>query len=132
MHADIGGGYAEPESGLAKVTLRWMIDEARATGLLFSESTARRLIPDRTTGKYYPPDAKTLRHDQRGTWGWRHTDGPLRFALAKGDRVDLSPKGLARHIPEKSLLHQSIFDHAAANAYGALPVNFPNQYDVIA
>lgn len=33
VHADIGGGYPETESGLAKYSLQWMIDEAAAHGL---------------------------------------------------------------------------------------------------
>src|SRR5580658_8225789 len=34
VHSDIGGGYLEKDSGLAKVTLQWMIAEASAAGLL--------------------------------------------------------------------------------------------------
>ena len=33
VHADIGGGYPEKESGLSKYPLLWMIDEARKCGL---------------------------------------------------------------------------------------------------
>src|SRR5262249_37415845 len=33
VHSDIGGGYPESNSGLAKVTLEWMITEAATAGL---------------------------------------------------------------------------------------------------
>jgi uncharacterized protein (DUF2235 family) len=35
VHADVGGGYPEKESGLSKVTLKWMIDEATLAHLKF-------------------------------------------------------------------------------------------------
>jgi uncharacterized protein (DUF2235 family) len=31
VHADVGGGYPEAESGLSKLALQWMLDEARAS-----------------------------------------------------------------------------------------------------
>jgi len=34
VHCDVGGGYAEAESGLAKIALEWMLEEAEANGLL--------------------------------------------------------------------------------------------------
>ena len=33
VHADVGGGYAEEESGLSKFPLLWMINQAKAAGL---------------------------------------------------------------------------------------------------
>ena len=33
VHSDIGGGYAEPESGLARIALAWMVREAKKAGL---------------------------------------------------------------------------------------------------
>ena len=32
-HSDVGGGYPEAESGLAKIALAWMIKEAEMAGL---------------------------------------------------------------------------------------------------
>jgi uncharacterized protein (DUF2235 family) len=34
VHCDVGGGYPEPESGLSKIALRWMLKEAITAGLL--------------------------------------------------------------------------------------------------
>ena len=33
VHSDVGGGYLESESGLAKITLQWMLGEAENYGL---------------------------------------------------------------------------------------------------
>jgi len=34
MHCDVGGGYPEQETGLAKGALEWMLEEAVAADLL--------------------------------------------------------------------------------------------------
>ena len=38
VHSDVGGGYREDESGLSKIPLIWMIDEAEKAGLRVTES----------------------------------------------------------------------------------------------
>lgn len=41
VHSDVGGGYDAGESGLADAALRWMVDEARACGLLGCQAAAQ-------------------------------------------------------------------------------------------
>ena len=43
VHADIGGGYPEKESGLSKYPLLWMIDEATKCGLKVNQATVNQL-----------------------------------------------------------------------------------------
>ena len=43
VHADIGGGYPEAESGLSKFPLLWMIDEATAHGLAVNTQAVNQL-----------------------------------------------------------------------------------------
>ena len=43
VHADIGGGYPEKESGLSKYPLLWMIDEAGKCGLNFTTANINQL-----------------------------------------------------------------------------------------
>ncbi len=43
VHADIGGGYPEKESGLSKFPLLWMIDEAVKHGLTVNRQTVNQL-----------------------------------------------------------------------------------------
>src|SRR6478752_8986909 len=43
VHADIGGGYPEKQSGLSKYPLLWMIDEARKCGLEVNQATVNQL-----------------------------------------------------------------------------------------
>ena len=37
VHSDVGGGYPEDQGGLWRVTFEWMLNEARAAGLLVDE-----------------------------------------------------------------------------------------------
>lgn len=73
VHADVGGGYAECESGLAKIPLEWMIQEALPHGLLINSDRYDRLVlgeqePDGTS-KYVEPAAKAQLHKSlKGFW----------------------------------------------------------------
>jgi len=40
VHCDVGGGYPEAESGLSKIVLEWMLDEAVAAGLIVEPARA--------------------------------------------------------------------------------------------
>lgn len=44
VHADVGGGYPEMESGLSKFALQWMIDEAKTHGLLTNTNMYNHLV----------------------------------------------------------------------------------------
>ena len=44
VHADVGGGYPERESGLSKYPLLWMIEEARNHGLAFNVQAINQLV----------------------------------------------------------------------------------------
>ena len=69
VHCDVGGGYAESESGLSKVALKWMIDEGRQAGLKLDEEAMALVLGARGQGWAVPdPDAKM--HDSL-TRGWR-------------------------------------------------------------
>lgn len=45
VHADVGGGYPDAEGGLSKISLRWMLREAKACGLLIEEVKAEKVTP---------------------------------------------------------------------------------------
>ncbi len=73
VHGDVGGNYAEADSGLSKFPLRWMLAEATAHGLLVQRSRAARIVegqkPDRDW-QYVAPDAAGPHHDLM-TAAWR-------------------------------------------------------------
>jgi uncharacterized protein (DUF2235 family) len=67
-HCDVGGGYVERDSGLSKITLEWMIDEAKNAGLKFDAARVDLVLGRRGQG-YAPPDPKATLHNSL-TWPW--------------------------------------------------------------
>jgi hypothetical protein len=68
-HGDVGGGYPESDSGLAKIALEWMLREAQAEGLLTIPEREARIL-GRAGGNYVKPDAKAPVHNSlRGVFG---------------------------------------------------------------
>jgi uncharacterized protein (DUF2235 family) len=62
VHCDVGGGYPEPESGLAKIALKWMIDEARLAGLMLDERKVSLVLGECGQG-YAAPDPDACLHE---------------------------------------------------------------------
>jgi uncharacterized protein (DUF2235 family) len=67
VHADIGGGYSETESGPAKYPLQWMIDEAVAHKLANNKTMYKHLVLGHTrkggSRAYVAPDFKAKLHN---------------------------------------------------------------------
>jgi uncharacterized protein (DUF2235 family) len=112
VHCDVGGGYPEHESGLSKLTLEWMLDEASApqVGLLVDPVERDRVL-GRAGGRYAPPDPTAVAHESlKGLWVLaefvpkRHFDWKTR---RERHRMNLFRR---RSIPEGSTIHWSVFE----------------------
>lgn len=68
VHSDVGGGYPEAQSGLAKIPLIWMIEEAVKNGLRIDEAAFRRIALGEDP-KYARPDPLGPLHNSL-TLGW--------------------------------------------------------------
>ena len=73
VHADIGGGYPEKQSGLSKYPLLWMIDEATKCGLQVNQATVNQLAwgiqRKGSPYSYVVPDVRGDLHTSlRGAW----------------------------------------------------------------
>jgi uncharacterized protein (DUF2235 family) len=141
VHADIGGGYPEAESGLSKFPLDWMIDEALACGLKINVAMRNHLVrgAPRPGGahSYVAPDPRGDLHDSL-TWGWkplewlpksarwREWDRPVRFGC-------YLPRAEPRVIADAAtlpLLHWSVLERVRRDpAYR--PVNLPDRYEEV-
>ena len=114
VHCDIGGGYPEAESGLSKVTLQWMLKEAKDAGLLVDPGRID-LVLGRSGGGYVPPDPKAEMHGSLTVSWW-----PAEFIPKK--HYDWKSKQEARRmnlfrrrtIPAGALIHQSAFERGTA------------------
>src|SRR5262249_44010852 len=69
VHCDVGGGYPEGESGLAKIALKWMIDEARRADLRVDEAKVSLMLGG-AGGDYVAPNPDAPLHDSMTKW-WR-------------------------------------------------------------
>jgi uncharacterized protein (DUF2235 family) len=138
VHSDIGGGYAEEESGPAKHALRWMLDEARARGLRLKTQAFNRLVMGNNLAgakhTYVPPDVTTGLHDSMND-AWRvlewlpkadkWKEWPARRSIA-GFYL---PRSEPRPLPENPLVHHSVVERMDADP-GYRPPNLPQTYRV--
>jgi uncharacterized protein (DUF2235 family) len=69
VHSDVGGGYPEPQSGLSKIALKWMIDEAGVAGLILNKDTVDLILGQRGQG-YVPPNPDACLHNSLTRWWW--------------------------------------------------------------
>lgn len=69
VHSDVGGGYPDKESGLARITLKWMLAEARPLGLEIDEAEEEDQL--RGMGLKGQPDALGPAHDEATKFFWR-------------------------------------------------------------
>jgi uncharacterized protein (DUF2235 family) len=139
VHADVGGGYPEVESGLSKFPLDWMLSEAKAAGARLSASMRRHLVDGKKlpNGKqvYVPPDPTAPLHKSLSAvwrlaeivpkklkwrrWPKRSTNAGIYLPLAE-----------PRFIPDGALIHKSV-EQRMAQIADYRPVNLPSSYQVM-
>lgn len=117
VHADIGGGYAEQDSGLSKYPLLWMIDQAKAAGLKTSTSMVNHLVlgkPRKDSKRVYaaPCPVAKLHKSLVGFW-WILEFIPKRAKWREWARRPAFlgfylPFGEPRKISEEALIHRSV------------------------
>jgi uncharacterized protein (DUF2235 family) len=136
-HADVGGGYAEEESQLAKYPLIWMIEQAKQHGLRVRTQMVNHLArgkPIKGAHSYVAPDPKGELHKSLSAGWWpaeiipkslRRREWPERRSLL-GFYLPLAEP---RPIPSGSLVHWSVMERAKKlKAYA--PVNLPPKESV--
>lgn len=133
VHGDIGGGYPEPRSGLAKYPLLWMIREATEAGLEFNDAVVRNIV----LGEGDPPTKYSkprfdLKVSRSMTAGWEALELLPGKTKAGSNRQSLLgwsiPLGENRYIPPGVRLHQSVVDRYEAQ--GPWPPHLPTSYKV--
>ncbi|MFW2588387.1 DUF2235 domain-containing protein [Sagittula sp. SSi028] len=129
-HGDVGGGYPEAESALAKIPLYWMIRESRQLGLAYDDDTVDhivlgKIIPDEK--RYTPPDATAKEHNSM-TVGWRMMEYLPRRKPAGSRRAGFGgyviPMSEPRAVPEGALIHGSV------EQAGPLPAHVPADHQI--
>jgi uncharacterized protein (DUF2235 family) len=137
VHADIGGGYPERESGLSKYPLLWMIDEAVKCGLKVNQATVNQLAwgiqRKGSPYSYVVPDVRGDLHTSlRGPW-WLLEYLPKRAKYREWPERKVHfgwyiPDGEPRFIPDGAVIHESaVLRMGAMTNYR--PVNLPKLFE---
>lgn len=118
VHCDIGGGYPEAESGLAKIPLKWMLGEAKAAGLKVVPERESLVLGEAGHG-FVKPDATALMHESLKGW-WRMVEYvPKRhFNYRLGRDEHRMNRFRRRTIPPGSLIHDAAYERGAEYAAG--------------
>jgi uncharacterized protein (DUF2235 family) len=149
VHADIGGGYPEVQSGLSKYPLLWMIEEAVKCGLKVDRRTVNQLgwgRPRKNSPFSYvkpgflpdpgnPESAAWQPHNSmNATWRaieyFPKKDKYREWPERKSTLGFYIPAAEPRLIPEGALIHQSALDKIAQDP-NYKPVNIPKNYQTI-
>jgi uncharacterized protein (DUF2235 family) len=136
VHSDVGGSYAECESGLSKIALRWMLCEAQSAGLMLDPQK----VVDMLGGKppHIPPDPTGEKHESLQGFWWVGEFWPKLCHYPVPVPGQSTPEWKARirlnlarprTIPAGAHIHQSVFDRMR-DIPDYRPKNLPPQYVV--
>ncbi len=134
VHSDVGGSYAESESQLSQIALRWILCEAELAGLLVDPGRKAAILGGKPP--YVSPDPTTkYQHESlRGLW-WIAEVWPkvVHVPTTQGTWANSIRFNLARRrwIPSDSLVHESVEQrlHKAEPPYK--PTNLPDKRNII-
>jgi uncharacterized protein (DUF2235 family) len=106
VHADVGGGYPESESRLWRLSLEWLLAEARTAGLLIDDSRLRKVLlplgPEEqiwSDGQHESLTTKWWPAEFFPKWQWQRGEGRRRPSMGVGRH---------RHIEEGAILDRSV------------------------
>ncbi len=131
VHSDVGGGYPEPVSGLSKLALKWIVDEAHAAGMEIDQKKYDEVVLGQPVAgrpaEYVPPSAAARIHESlHGLW-WIAEVLPRRFKTWQDGQWTEKwriPLGAHRRLPKSARLDGSVKErmHAVADYR---PTNLP-------
>jgi len=134
VHSDVGGSYAEAESGLSKISLRWMLCEAQSAGLLLDPQKVIEVLGGQFP--YVSPDAKGKLHKSLHGFWWLGEFWPKLVSHPVPVPGQTEPRwkrriwvnlGRTRLIPNGVHVHQSVVDRMH-DVPTYRPKNLPQQY----
>lgn len=109
VHCDVGGGYPEAESGLSKLALEWMLDEAEPHGLLVDPDRRDAVLGG--SSPYARPDPKADAHKSlQGAWKAAEYLPKRHFDFATKQESWRLNRSRRRTVPPKSVIHWSVYE----------------------
>ena len=132
VHGDVGGGYPEEESGLAKIPLKWMIEQTGKMGLYYRTQSVNELVLGTNSKKdYVKPNENGQMHNSMN-WAWGILEFIPRLRPKDSQRPSLFDISIPfferRNIPAGGFIHQSVIDRSGTKK--ASPPNLPKNYPV--
>jgi uncharacterized protein (DUF2235 family) len=139
VHSDVGGSYRQVESALPNKTLRWMLDEAKAHGLLVEPDRERMIFglpPVSEHPKVYaaaglyptPPEPGIVHHSLEKAW-WLLEVLPHRYYVMDCDEEKWRiPFGASRTLPSGAVVHPSVVERMHLAEAGYAPRNLPLEH----
>jgi uncharacterized protein (DUF2235 family) len=134
VHSDVGGSYAESESGLSRIALRWILCEAQSAGLPLDPQKVIEVLGGKFP--YIPPDPKGPLHKSLHGFWWLGEVWPKHYYYPVPVPGQTAPKwkrritvnlGRTRVIPNGVHIHQSVFERKR-DVPEYRPTNLPEQY----
>src|SRR3954469_14076762 len=111
VHCDVGGGYPEAESGLAKIALEWMLDEAAGAGLAVNEAKRDEILARSGIGSHVPPNPLAAAHESlKGAWHLAEYVPKKHFNWQSGEEERRMNNHRRRTIPPGSHVHFAAFE----------------------
>lgn len=139
VHSDVGGGYPETESEIAKYPLRWMMDEAKQHGLILKTQTYNHLANGKnkkgSNQNYVAPNPTGIIHKSLHTFWWLLEIFPKRTKrlewITKWTLLGLYiPIAEPRLIDENANIHSSVLERIKqVNDYD--PPNLPENFNIV-
>jgi uncharacterized protein (DUF2235 family) len=111
-HCDVGGGYAEAESGLSKIALEWMVREAISAGLEVDQNKVNEVLGCSGSGQAAPDPNARAHESLAGWWHLAELVPKKHYDWATGKTNRKMNFWRPRTIPPKSLIHASAFQRA--------------------
>ena len=129
VHSDVGGSYPEEESGLAKIPLQWMLNEAFNHGLIVDFKRYMRVVLG-DGGKYVEPNPLGKLHKSlRSFWYTAEIIPKSVYDYDNDKKSIIIPFGKRRTIVEDSFIHESVFQRLKGDSTYK-PKNLPEKYQV--
>ncbi|MEM6461176.1 MAG: DUF2235 domain-containing protein [Pseudomonadota bacterium] len=135
VHGDVGGGYPETHSKLAKIPLDWMINETKAMGLKYKTRTVNELVLGKNDHKdYVKPDPLAAPNvSMNAGWNmvefWPRRRSPFRETRRAEFMGLYLPRSEMRIIPAGASIHASVFKRRGTPADYQQP-NIPADHEV--
>ena len=119
VHSDVGGGYPEADSGLSKIALRWMLDEATRPefGLHIDRKKYDRYVLGKSGGGYVEPDETAKAHKSLKRAWWLVQYLPRSVWIPEQGKEGIRLPKQRREVRRGATIHESVLTRMSQQKY---------------